>query len=72
MRHAIECCFINRLNASEELFSQLEKRKDISVQTFSCIGNCHHCATHSHCILNGERIEAETPELLYEIIQKVK
>ncbi|WP_209125754.1 DUF1450 domain-containing protein [Alkalihalobacillus sp. BA299] len=70
MGHQIECCFINRLNGSEAIFSELEKQKNCSVQTFSCIGNCHHCAAEAHCILDGQRLEAATPEQLYEYIRK--
>ncbi|WP_216831040.1 DUF1450 domain-containing protein [Alkalihalobacterium elongatum] len=73
MSHQIECCFINRLNGSEAIFSDLEKRKDVNVQTFSCIGNCHRCAEEFHCMIGGERLTASTPEQLYEkIIAKLK
>ncbi|MDE5415331.1 DUF1450 domain-containing protein [Alkalihalobacterium chitinilyticum] len=73
MAHQMECCFINRLNGSEAIFSKLEKRPNVKVETFNCIGNCHQCSEEFHCVLNGERLRASTPEQLYEIIiEKLK
>lgn len=62
----VECCFINRLNGSEEVFARLEKRMDVQVETFSCIGNCTICPSHFHAIINGVRLQRETPEALYD------
>ncbi|MFN7251826.1 MAG: DUF1450 domain-containing protein [Anaerobacillus sp.] len=64
----IECCYINRLNGSDDLFLKFEKQENIKVETFSCIGNCNVCSDHFHCIVNGVRVVANTEQELNELI----
>ncbi|MBU8909008.1 DUF1450 domain-containing protein [Desertibacillus haloalkaliphilus] len=64
--HQVECCQINRWNCSDEVYATLEGIADVEVHTFSCIGNCHQCPTKAHGLIDGKRIENDSPEKLLE------
>ncbi|MGM0898673.1 MAG: YuzB family protein [Bacillota bacterium] len=74
MNPIIEFCMSNLANGSEESFAKLEQDPNLDVLEYGCLSYCSQCAESLFALVNGEIVEAETPEELtkkiYEFIEE--
>lgn len=68
MNPIIEFCMSNLANGSEESFTKLEQDPNLDVLEYGCLSYCSQCAESLFALVNGEIVEAETPE---ELTQKI-
>lgn len=68
MRPIIEFCASNLGNGTEKLMKKLEQNPDYDVMEYGCLSNCGQCYMQPFAMLNGDIIEAESPEELEEAI----
>ena len=68
MNPIIEFCMNNLANGSEESFAKLEQDPNLDVLEYGCLSYCSQCAESLFALVNGEIVEAETPE---ELTQKI-
>ncbi|CAM3047529.1 YuzB family protein [Paenibacillus sediminis] len=73
MRPIIEFCTNNMHHGTDEVMEKLEQNPDYDVLEYGCLGNCTLCYMFPYAMVNGEIIEAETADQLYELIlDKIK
>ncbi|MDQ0193884.1 YuzB family protein [Paenibacillus wynnii] len=73
MRPIIEFCASNLGNGTDKLMHKLEQNPDYDVIEYGCLNNCGQCYLSPFAMLNGEIIEADSPEELEEAINtKIK
>lgn len=69
----VEFCMSNLANGSHITFEKLEKDPNLDVLEYGCLSYCTKCATSLYAIVEGEVVEADTPEELtkriYETIE---
>lgn len=74
MNPIIEFCMSNLANGSEKAFAKLEQDPNLDVLEYGCLSYCSQCAESLFALVNGEIVEAETPEELtkkiYEFIEE--
>lgn len=74
MNPLVEFCVSNLANGSQETFEVLEKDPNIDVLEYGCLSYCSRCAETFYALVNGERVEADTPEELtkkiYQFIEE--
>ncbi|AQQ52700.1 YuzB family protein [Planococcus lenghuensis] len=68
MNPIVEFCMSNLANGSQQAFEELEKDTDLDVLEYGCQSYCTQCAMSLYALVNGEIVEAESPE---ELIKKV-
>lgn len=71
MADHVEFCQSNLCNGTEMIYHMLRKRKDLHVNIFSCLGNCHRCLQYAHAIVNGQRVKAHSPTLLLDLVNRM-
>lgn len=65
----IKCCENNFIHGTEDVCNQLEEEfPDVRVEVEPCLGYCSYCANGPFALVNGEMVQAESDEKLYEII----
>ncbi|BAQ08527.1 hypothetical protein OXB_0055 [Bacillus sp. OxB-1] len=64
MNPIVEFCISNLANGSHETFEALEKDPNIDVLEYGCLSYCTKCMESLYAIVNGEIVEADTPEEL--------
>lgn len=64
MNPLVEFCISNLAMGSQEVYDQLEKDPNIDVLEYGCLSHCTLCAEKLYALVNGEIVEAETPEEL--------
>lgn len=73
MRPIIEFCTNNMHHGTDVVMKKLEENPDYDVIEYGCLGNCGQCYAEPYALLNGEIIDASTPDELYEaILAKIK
>ncbi|KGE20815.1 YuzB family protein [Paenibacillus wynnii] len=73
MRPIIEFCASNLGHGTDKLMHKLEQNPDYDVIEYGCLNNCGQCYLSPFAMLNGEIIEADSPEELEEAINtKIK
>lgn len=68
MKPIVEFCMSNMANGAQESFEQLEQDTDLDVLEYGCLSYCAQCAESLYALVNGEIVEAESPE---ELTRKV-
>ena len=68
MNPIVEFCMSNLANGSHETFEKLEKDPNLDVLEYGCLSYCTICAESLYAMVNGEIVEADTPEELTERI----
>lgn len=68
MNPIIEFCISNMANGSQEAFDILERDSNLDVLEYGCLSYCTTCSMTLYCLVNGDIVEADSPE---ELVQKV-
>lgn len=69
----VEFCISNLANGSQETLEALEKDPNLDVLEYGCLSYCTLCAESLYALVNGEVVEAETPdELTKNIYQYIE
>jgi uncharacterized protein YuzB (UPF0349 family) len=68
IKSIVEFCISNLASGSQKALEQLEKDPNLDVIEYGCLGYCGKCAHTLFALVNGEVVEAETPEQLVEHI----
>lgn len=74
MNPLVEFCVSNLANGSQKTFEALEKDPNIDVLEYGCLSYCSRCSETFYALVNGELVEADTPEELtkkiYQFIEE--
>ena len=68
MNPIVEFCMSNLANGSQKTLVALENDPNIDVLEYGCLSYCTKCAEGLYALVNGEVVEADTPEDLTERI----
>lgn len=68
MKPIVEFCISNIANGSQQSFEKLERDPNLDVLEYGCLSYCTKCAESLYALVNGEIVEADSPE---ELTQKV-
>jgi uncharacterized protein YuzB (UPF0349 family) len=69
----VEFCMSNLANGSQKTLEALEKDPNIDVLEYGCLSYCTKCAEGLYALVNGEVVEADTPdELTKQIYQFIE
>ncbi|RWZ54882.1 DUF1450 domain-containing protein [Halobacillus fulvus] len=68
MNPLVEFCINNLANGSQEAFEILEKDPDVDVVEYGCLRNCGLCSQTNYAIVEGERVYADSPKELIDLI----
>lgn len=70
----VEFCISNLANGAQQTYEQLEQDPDVDVLEYGCLSYCTKCSDNFYAVVNGDVVEAETPEELtkriYEYIEE--
>ncbi|MEK4386986.1 YuzB family protein [Solibacillus sp. FSL W7-1464] len=66
----VEFCISNLANGAQQAYEQLEQDPDIDVLEYGCLSYCTKCAENFYAVVNGDIVEADTPEELTKRIYK--
>jgi uncharacterized protein YuzB (UPF0349 family) len=66
----VEFCISNLANGAQETYEALERDLGIDVLEYGCLSYCTKCANSLYAVVNGEIVEADTPEELTKNIYK--
>ncbi|MER2155941.1 MAG: YuzB family protein [Solibacillus sp.] len=66
----VEFCISNLANGAQQTYEQLEQDPDIDVLEYGCLSYCTKCAENFYAVVNGDIVEADTPEELTTRIYK--
>ncbi|GIP29875.1 YuzB family protein [Paenibacillus sp. J23TS9] len=73
MRPIIEFCTNNMHFGTDEVMDNLEENPDYDVIEYGCLSNCGQCAMMPFAMVNGEIIDADSADELYQaIMAKIK
>lgn len=64
----VEFCMTNLANGSHKTLEKLEKDPNLDVLEYGCLSYCTVCSDALYALVNGEVVEADTPEELTEAI----
>lgn len=74
MNPIVEFCVSNIVNGSQESFEKLNRDPNLDVLEYGCLSYCTLCSQRLFALVNGEIVEADTPEELtrkvYEFIEE--
>ncbi|HEY9581364.1 MULTISPECIES: YuzB family protein [Savagea] len=68
MNPIIEFCISNLAQGAQETFETLERDPNLDVLEYGCLSYCTKCTEGLYALVNGDIVEAETPEQLTERI----
>ena len=68
MNPIIEFCISNLAQVAQETFETLERDPNLDVLEYGCLSYCTKCTEGLYALVNGDIVEAETPEQLTERI----
>ncbi|MDN7243594.1 YuzB family protein [Planococcus sp. N028] len=68
MKPIVEFCISNIANGAQDSFEKLEKDSNLDVLDYGCLSYCTQCSESLYALVNGEIVEADSPE---ELTQKV-
>lgn len=72
MRAIVEFCTNNMHHGTDLIMDELEKRSDLDVIEYGCLGNCGQCYAEPYALVNGSIVSADTVSKLHEeIIQQI-
>ncbi|MBP2002074.1 uncharacterized protein YuzB (UPF0349 family) [Paenibacillus shirakamiensis] len=73
MRPIIEFCTNNMNFGTDEVMEKLEQNPEYDVIEYGCLTNCGQCACTPFVLFNGEILESDTADQLYDtIMSKIK
>jgi uncharacterized protein YuzB (UPF0349 family) len=74
MKPIVEFCISNIANGSQESFEKLERDPNLDVLEYGCLSYCTKCSESLYALVNGEIVEADSPDELtqniYEFIEE--
>lgn len=74
MKPIVEFCISNIANGSQDSFEKLERDPNLDVLEYGCLSYCTKCSESLYALVNGEIVEAESPDELtkkvYEFIEE--
>lgn len=74
MNPIVEFCISNIVNGAQESFEKLDRDPNLDVLEYGCLSYCTKCAESIYALVNGEIVEADSPEELtkkvYEFIEE--
>lgn len=74
MKPIVEFCISNIANGAQDSFEKLERDPNLDVLEYGCLSYCTKCAESLYALVNGEIVEADSPEELtqrvYEFIEE--
>lgn len=74
MNPIVEFCISNIVNGAQESFEKLDQDPNLDVLEYGCLSYCTKCAESIYALVNGEIVEADSPEELtkkvYEFIEE--
>lgn len=68
MFNMVEFCITNLANGAQKTYEELEKDPEIDVLEYGCMSYCTKCARGFYAVVNGEVVEADTPDELTKAI----
>lgn len=68
MNPMVEFCVSNLANGSQKTYEILERDPNIDVLEYGCLSYCTKCSESFYAIVNGELVEAVSPEELTKAI----
>ncbi|MBG9456069.1 hypothetical protein ABE61_18985 [Lysinibacillus sphaericus] len=68
MNPMVEFCISNLANGSQKTFEVLDRDPNIDVLEYGCLSYCTKCSESFYAIVNGELVEADSPEELTNAI----
>ncbi|MGE8037384.1 YuzB family protein [Lysinibacillus sp. NPDC093692] len=68
MNPMVEFCISNLANGSQKTYEVLERDPNIDVLEYGCLSYCTKCSESFYAIVNGELVEAGSPEELTNAI----
>ncbi|WP_435922311.1 YuzB family protein [Paenibacillus sp. DYY-L-2] len=68
MKPIIEFCANNAGFGTDTVLNRLKEQHDCEVIEYGCLTGCGLCYMSPYALVNGETVEAETAEGLYERI----
>ncbi|MFJ3389639.1 MULTISPECIES: YuzB family protein [Lysinibacillus] len=68
MNPMVEFCISNLANGSQKTYEILERDPNIDVLEYGCLSYCTKCSESFYAIVNGELVEADSPEALTNAI----
>jgi len=68
MNPMVEFCISNLANGSQKTYEVLERDPNIDVLEYGCLSYCTKCSESFYAIVNGELVEADSPEELKNAI----
>ncbi|MNI49606.1 hypothetical protein D3C73_1042220 [compost metagenome] len=70
LRPIIEYCTNNSGFGTDDIMNRLKENYDCEVYEYGCLTGCGMCYLSPYALFDGETVEAQTAELLYEVISK--
>ncbi|MCM3388185.1 YuzB family protein [Ureibacillus chungkukjangi] len=64
MNPLVEFCISNLANGAQETYDVLENDPEIDVLEYGCLSYCSLCDQNLYALVNGDIVEADTPEEL--------
>jgi uncharacterized protein YuzB (UPF0349 family) len=68
MNPMVEFCVSNLANGSQKTYEILERDPNIDVLEYGCLSYCTKCSESFYAIVNGDLVEAATPDELTKAI----
>lgn len=62
MNPLVEFCVSNLANGAQEAYDILENDPNVDVLEYGCLSYCSLCSETIYALVNGEIVEAESPE----------
>ena len=64
MNPLVEFCISNLAQGAQEAYDILENDPNVDVLEYGCLSHCSLCDSSLYALVNGDRVEADTPEEL--------
>ncbi|KGR78159.1 YuzB family protein [Ureibacillus manganicus] len=64
MNPLVEFCISNLANGAQETYDILENDPNVDVLEYGCLSYCSVCDSTLYALVNGDIVEADTPEEL--------
>ena len=66
----VKFCENNFQHGTDAIVEKLkENHEDVNVEVEACLGECGECAIGPFALVEGQLIQADTPNELYELIE---
>jgi len=68
MNPMVEFCVSNLANGSQKTYEILERDPNVDVLEYGCLSYCTKCSESFYAIVNGDLVEAASPDELTKAI----